>query len=84
LRRSNFCLTVAVIFLIAFIVFGLRQHIAQEERANELQAIAASMKANAFTCDPPRFGREELHEWLIKFMMALKSHMGFLLEKPSR
>jgi hypothetical protein len=34
----------------------------EEERASELQAIAASMKANAFTGDPPRISREELHE----------------------
>jgi hypothetical protein len=34
----------------------------EEERASELQAIAASMKANAFTGNPPRFSREELHE----------------------
>ena len=33
-----------------------------EERASELKSIAASMKANAFTGNPPRFSREELHE----------------------
>lgn len=33
-----------------------------EERASELQVIAASMKANTFTGIPPRFSREELHE----------------------
>jgi hypothetical protein len=34
----------------------------EDERASELQAIAASMKANVFTGNPPRFNREELHE----------------------
>jgi hypothetical protein len=34
----------------------------EEERASELRAIAASMKANAFTGNPPSFSREELHE----------------------
>jgi len=38
------------------------QPVEEEERANESQAIAASMKANAFTGSPPRFSREELHE----------------------
>ncbi|MCI0523633.1 MAG: DUF2281 domain-containing protein [Acidobacteria bacterium] len=34
------------------------QSVEEEERASELQAIAASMKANAFTGNPPRFSRE--------------------------
>ncbi len=38
------------------------QPVEEEERAIELQAIAASMKANVFTGNPPRFSREELHE----------------------
>jgi hypothetical protein len=38
------------------------QPVEEEERASELQAITASMKANAFTIAPPRFSREELHE----------------------
>lgn len=40
----------------------LEQSVEEEERVNELQAIAASMKANAFTGNPPSFSREELHE----------------------
>ncbi|MBO0861055.1 MAG: DUF2281 domain-containing protein [Chloracidobacterium sp.] len=40
----------------------LEQTVEEEERASELQAIAASMKANAFTSNPPRFSRDELHE----------------------
>jgi hypothetical protein len=40
----------------------LEQPVEEEERASELQAIAASMKANVFTGNPPRFSREELHE----------------------
>jgi Protein of unknown function (DUF2281) len=40
----------------------LEQFIEEEERVNELQAIAASMKANAFSGNPPRFTRDELHE----------------------
>ena len=32
------------------------------ERAAILQDVAARMKENSFTCDPPRFTREELHE----------------------
>jgi hypothetical protein len=32
------------------------------ERTTTLQDIAAQMKANSFTGDPPRFTREELHE----------------------
>jgi len=38
------------------------QTLEEEERASELQAVAASMKANVFTGNPPRFSREELHE----------------------
>jgi uncharacterized protein DUF2281 len=38
------------------------QFIEEEERVSELQAIAASMKANAFSGNPPRFTRDELHE----------------------
>jgi len=38
------------------------QPVEAEERAIKLQAIAESMKANAFTGNPPRFSREELHE----------------------
>jgi hypothetical protein len=34
----------------------------ESARATELAAIAASMQANTFTGDPPRFSREELHE----------------------
>ncbi len=34
----------------------------EDERAAELQAVAASMKSNTFAGDPPRFSREELHE----------------------
>ncbi|MDX2029163.1 MAG: DUF2281 domain-containing protein [Blastocatellia bacterium] len=33
-----------------------------EARANLLQSIVESMKANVFLGDPPRFSREELHE----------------------
>jgi Protein of unknown function (DUF2281) len=39
-----------------------KQFIEEEERVSELQAIAASMKANAFSGNPPRFIRDELHE----------------------
>jgi uncharacterized protein DUF2281 len=39
-----------------------KRPVEEEQRASELQAIAASMKANAFTGNPPRFTREELHE----------------------
>lgn len=38
------------------------QPVVTEQRAAELQAIAASMKANTFTGNPPRFSRDELHE----------------------
>jgi hypothetical protein len=38
------------------------QFIEEEERVSELLAIAASMKANAFSGNPPRFTRDELHE----------------------
>jgi hypothetical protein len=38
------------------------QTIEEEERDSELQAVAASMKANVFTDNRPRFGREEPHE----------------------
>ncbi len=34
----------------------------EEQRASELQAIAASVKANVFTGNPPRFSREESQE----------------------
>ena len=40
----------------------LEQPVEEEERVSELRAIAASMKANSFTGNPPRFSREELHE----------------------
>ncbi len=38
------------------------QFIEEEERVSELQAIAASMRANVFSGNPPRFTRDELHE----------------------
>jgi Protein of unknown function (DUF2281) len=38
------------------------QFIEENECVSELQAIAASMKANAFSGNPPRFTRDELHE----------------------
>lgn len=41
---------------------SLEQPQPPEARAAELQAIAASMKANSITGNPPRFSREELHE----------------------
>jgi hypothetical protein len=40
----------------------LEQPVEEEERARELRAIAASMKSNAFSGNPPSFSREELHE----------------------
>jgi hypothetical protein len=33
-----------------------------EQRAAELQAVAASMKTNTFSSDPPSLTRKELHE----------------------